>query len=89
MIFAMNLTIDHRWSLSQELREVRIHRFGEGDSGLVALTEALGMPPANWRNYENGVVMPANVLPNLVELTQINLPFAALGHGKRFAGRNL
>jgi hypothetical protein len=85
----MNSTFSLRRSLSRRLQEGRIERFGGEDSGLAALADALDLPAATWRNYENGVVMPADVLLKFIEVTRATAHWLLTGNGKRYAGRAL
>jgi hypothetical protein len=74
-----------RWSFPGRLREVRIERFGEDEADLATLADALGLPPATWRNYESGVVMPAEILLKLIKETRVLPHWLLTGDGERYA----
>jgi hypothetical protein len=48
------------------LRAIRTEHFGDD---VETLARALGIPPATWLNYEQGVVMPAEIMLYFLTLT--------------------
>jgi hypothetical protein len=61
-----------------------LERFGEDETDLMTLANVLGLPPATWRNFENGVAMPAEILLKLIEVTDVNPHWLLTGKGARY-----
>jgi hypothetical protein len=78
---------DLRRSISRRIRDVRIDRYGDDDSGVSSLAVALGLPPATWRNYEGEVGMPAEILLKFIGETLANPLWLLTGDGERYSGR--
>jgi hypothetical protein len=85
----MNSLTNPRRSLSGRLREVRIELFGGDDTNLASLAAALDLPAATWRNFENGVVMPAEIVLKFIELTRVTPHWLLTGEGKRYSDWDL
>jgi hypothetical protein len=75
------LVLDHV-TLAARVRQIRRERYGE--AGAPALAEELGLPDETWRNYEAGVVMPAIVLLQFVEVTGAHSHWLLTGQGERY-----
>ncbi len=71
--------------LGPRLREIREDRYGEG--GVAALAGALDLPAETWLNYERGVMMPADVLLEFIDLTGADTHWLLTGEGERAAVR--
>jgi hypothetical protein len=67
-----------RQALARRVRQVRVERFGD-DCGRLA--DELGLPLQTWLNYEGGVVMPATVLLEFMELTGTSPRWLLTGEG--------
>jgi hypothetical protein len=80
----MDVLSGFRGSFPRRLREVRIERFGEHDTGVMTLADALDLPPATWRNYEEGVVMPGEVLLQFIGLTHVTPHWLLTGDGEKY-----
>ena len=73
-----------REALARRIRQVRAELYGdEGQE----LAESLGLPWQTWVNYEGGVVMPATVLLEFIELTRADPRWLLTGEGQTFAAR--
>lgn len=72
-------------SLAQRVRQIRQELFGE-DGGAV-LAEVLNLPARTWRNYEEGVAMPATVLLRFIEITGASPHWLLTGEGEPFLER--
>jgi hypothetical protein len=57
-------------ALARRVRAVRVAIFGEG--GLAEFARLVGVPERTWRNYESGVVMPAQVMLRFLVLTGVD-----------------
>ncbi len=80
----MNSLIASRRSLAGRLKTIRNDRFGETEADVLRMAEALGLPLATWRNFEEGVVMPAEVLIRLIEVTRVSSHWLLTGEGDRY-----
>jgi hypothetical protein len=56
-----------RIEIAVRMREIRQDLYGE--HGLENLAVALGVPAQTWRNYEQGITMPAEMLLEFMVLT--------------------
>jgi hypothetical protein len=54
-------------TLARRVREVREELLGE--DGVPLLAEALDLPARTWRNYEAGVIIPATVILQFIEIS--------------------
>jgi hypothetical protein len=68
--------------LSGRLREVRVELYG--DHGLPVLAEEVRVPARTWGNYERGVVMPAPVLLQFLEVTGASPRWLLTGEPPRY-----
>ena len=66
-------------TLAERVQHIRRECFGDDDG--IAVAKALGLPPTTWRNYEQGVAMPAPVLLAFIELTSANPLWLLTGEG--------
>jgi hypothetical protein len=67
--------------IAERVREIREELYGE--SGIEILARGLRLPPQTWINYERGVVMPANVVLEFLELTGADAHWLLTGEGER------
>jgi hypothetical protein len=74
--------MNRKASIACRVREIR--EFLYGDNGVESLARALNVPSATWLNYERGITMPAEVLINFMELTQVAPHWLSTGAGERF-----
>ena len=74
-----------RQLISQRLREIRWELYGEEGSSHVA--QALGVPPQTWSNYECGCGVPAEILLEFIELTQVHPHWLLSGEGAKYLRR--
>jgi hypothetical protein len=73
-------------TLAQRLREVREELFGE--EGVPLLAEALHLPARTWRNYEEGVNIPARVLLRFADISGSSPLWLLTGKGGRYLKRD-
>ena len=69
-------------ALAYRVREIRRELYG--DAGGPVLADALGLPPGTWTNYESGVVIPAAVILEFIEVTGVEPLWLLTGRGRRF-----
>ena len=74
-----------RQELAATLRRVRGERFGEDGAPVVA--RRLGIPARTWRNYEDGVTIPGEILLAFMEVAGVDVP-RLIGRGDGQAGAN-
>jgi len=67
---------------AERLRETRQDMYGE--HGAQFLADALEIPLGTWVNYESGVMMPAQAVLQLIELTRINPHWLLTGQGQKY-----
>jgi hypothetical protein len=65
--------------LARRVRAVRISMYGEG--GLAEFARLVGVPERTWRNYESGVVIPAQVMLRFLVLTGVDPNWLLSGEG--------
>jgi len=78
---------DHRAAreaLARRVRQVRVELY-EDDAE--ELADSLGLPLRTWLNYEAGIVMPATVLLEFIDVTSANPRWLLTGEGQTFAIR--
>lgn len=68
--------------LANRVREVREDFYGE--HGAQFLADALGLPLKTWMNYERGVVIPAEVILELIETTAVSPCWLLTGRGTKY-----
>jgi hypothetical protein len=71
-------------SLAHRILTIRIEQFGGGEAGLVGIAAAFSLPPRTWKNYENGVTMPATALLQFLTATGANPNWLMTGRGARY-----
>jgi hypothetical protein len=74
-------------ALATRLREVRRELYGE--SGGPEIAEALRLPARTWANYESGVIIPAQVILDFIELTGADPHWLLTGRGERYTLRRV
>ena len=74
-------------SLNRRIREIRRELYGE--NGIEAVARALSLPPETWRNYEQGVTMPASVLLEFLDMTSADPHWLLTGEGDHLLARSL
>jgi hypothetical protein len=74
--------MNRKASLACRVREIREFLFG--DHGVESLARALKISPATWLNFERGITMPAEVLVDFMEVTQVAPHWLSTGEGERF-----
>jgi len=72
-----------RQGLARRVRQVRLDLFGD-DCGRLA--DHLGLPLQTWLNYEGGVIMPATVLLEFIEVTRTSPRWLLTGEGHVYGG---
>ena len=72
-----------RIEIAVRMREIRQDLYGE--HGLENLAVALGVPAQTWRNYEQGVTMPAEMLLEFMVLTGADPNWLLTGDGERIS----
>jgi hypothetical protein len=68
--------------ISERVRVVRQDFYGE--QGAQFLADALGLPLRTWANYERGVVIPAEVILMLIEMTRVCPGWLLTGRGPKY-----
>jgi SOS-response transcriptional repressor LexA len=68
--------------ISGRLRQIRMELFGE--HGGPELARRLDLPARTWYNYETGVTVPAEVMLNFINQTNVNPVWLLSGHGNVF-----
>lgn len=71
--------------VSGRIREIRVELYGE--AGGPVLAEAVGVPARTWSNYEQGVIMPADVLLKFFKVTKADPLWLLAGEGQKYQGR--
>jgi hypothetical protein len=66
-------------AIARRVRAVRITLCGEG--GLAEFARLVGVPERTWRNYESGVVIPAQVMLRFLVLTGVDPNWLLAGEG--------
>jgi hypothetical protein len=75
--------MNRRLGIAVRMREIRQDIYGE--TGLEDLARALRVPPKTWRNYEQGVTMPAEILLAFMVLTDADPNWLLTGDGERMS----
>ena len=60
---------------------VRFERKGSGTGGIAILAQFLGIPRRTWDHYEKGVIIPACILLEFIELTGVDPRWLLRGEG--------
>ena len=68
--------------LSRRIREIRVAKFGE--EGVATLATVLKIPARTWQHFENGVVVPAWVILQFIELTGADPHWLLTGEGEHY-----
>jgi hypothetical protein len=71
-------------SISRRVREIRQDIFGE--NGIEALARTLKIPVKTWMNYEQGVMMPAQILLQFLSVVGVDPTWLLTGEGERLMG---
>jgi hypothetical protein len=77
-------TVSIHHDLARRLREVRDELYGDGDTGLTAVSSALGLPAWTWSNFEAGVVIPGGLLLRFMAATGAHPHWLLTGRGDRY-----
>jgi hypothetical protein len=72
-----------RIRIGLRLQAIRKDLYGE--NGVAALAAALDLPEQTWLNYERGVMMPADILLEFIDLTGADPHWLLTGEGERQA----
>ena len=72
----------HLAELSERLRAIREDLYGE--YGCQFLADALKIPLQTWLNYESGVVMPAEIVLQLIVMASVNPYWLLTGQGEMY-----
>ena len=68
--------------LASRIRLIRLETYGE--DGITDLAEALGLPARTWRNFEDGVRIPGEVLLRFLLLTGAEPHWLLTGEGDKY-----
>ena len=71
--------------LAIRVREVREDLYGE--HGAQFLADALGLPVQTWINYEQGVMIPAETILKLIDVTGVSPHWLLTGQGPKYPAR--
>lgn len=71
--------------LAHRVREVREDLYGE--HGAQFLADALGLPLRTWANYEQGVIIPAEFILKLIDMTRVSPQWLLTGRGPKYPER--
>jgi len=72
--------------LSPRVREIRRDKFGE--DGIATLSQTMKIPAHTWENFENGVLIPAGIILEFIELTGVEPHWLLTGEGARYRARS-
>ena len=68
--------------LAARVREIRVEKFG--DEGIAYLSQAMNVPARTWEHFENGVMMPAWILLQFIQITGVEPGWLLTGKGDRY-----
>jgi hypothetical protein len=68
--------------LASRVREIRLEKFG--DEGGAILSQAMNIPALTWDHFENGVMIPACIILQFIELTGVEPHWLLTGKGERY-----
>jgi hypothetical protein len=68
--------------LAKRLKVIRIEKFG--DHGGPELARRLDIPAETWRNYETGVIVPAEVILRFIDVTAVDPRWLLFGLGDKY-----
>jgi hypothetical protein len=71
-----------KWLLADRLRTIRTELYGE--RSLAEFARRIGVPVRTWYSYETGVTVPAEILLQFVDLTQLEPLWLLHGRGPQF-----
>ena len=74
--------MEHSTVLASRVREIRLEKFGE--HGAVNLSGQCTSPPRTWEHFENGVMIPASILLQFIEITGVEPHWLMTGTGDRY-----
>jgi len=68
--------------LASRVREIRLETFGGED--IANVSQAMNIPARTWEHFENGVLMPAWILLQFIEITGVEPHWLLTGKGERY-----
>ena len=68
--------------LASRIREIRAEKFG--DEGGAILAQAMNISARTWEHFENGVMIPACIILQFIELTGVEPHWLSTGEGERY-----
>ena len=68
--------------LGSRVREIRLEKFGA--NGVANVSQAMNVAPRTWDHFENGVMIPACIILQFIELTGVEPRWLLTGDGDRF-----
>ena len=71
--------------LAGRVHEIRVATFGE--DGIATLAQSLDIPARTWEHFENGVMIPACIILDFIEITGVEPHWLMTGNGERFRVR--
>jgi hypothetical protein len=74
-----------RWLISDRLRQIRLERFGA--HGVAELARLIGIGPQEWTEYEEGAMVPAEVVLAFIDITGCCPRWLLMGHGEKYQPR--
>jgi hypothetical protein len=72
----------HSDLLASRVRQIRVEKFGA--EGVADVSRAMSIAPRTWDHFENGVMIPAWVLLQFIELTDVEPHWLFTGKGERY-----
>lgn len=72
----------HSDHLASRIRQIRVEKFGA--EGVANVSRAMNIAPRTWDHFENGVMIPAWVLLQFIELTGVEPYWLLTGKGERY-----
>jgi hypothetical protein len=73
---------DIRIGVAARIRAIRIEQFGAHGGPLLA--ESLNLPHREWLSYENGAMIPGQILLRFLEITDVQPHWLLTGEGERY-----
>jgi hypothetical protein len=68
--------------LASRVREIRLEKFGA--ESLANVSQAMNITPRTWDHFENGVMIPACIILQFIELTGVEPHWLLTGEGDRY-----
>ncbi len=72
----------HSDLLASRVREIRVEKFGA--EGVAHLSQAMNIASRTWEHFENGVMIPAWILLQFIEITRVEPHWLLTGKGERY-----